>query len=187
MDPRYSNPRSVDASDPSASYDAWPTLPSTRPESHSRCSPCCRRRLSWSAVSVLEIVLMVVTVAYYFFLPKKYFKQILPAGSGNDTTEITELAEWTLRMVGSMVCVQIVLLVAGIGWGDAISRRIIYWGMLAGDILLLAIQSAFVHSMSEWNAINIAIVTVASAFGLFRVITLIFNPSWWLWAPEPIF
>lgn len=107
MDPSYSNPRSADASDPSASYDAWPTLPSTRPESHSRCSPCCRRRLSWSAVSVLEIVLMVVTVAYYFFLPKKYFKQILPAGSGNDTTEITELAEWTLRMVGSMVCVQV--------------------------------------------------------------------------------
>lgn len=82
---------------------------------------------------------------------------------------------------------QIALLVAGIGWGDAISRKIIYWGMLTGDILLLAIQAAFVHSMSEWHAVNIAIVALASGFGLFRVITLIFNPSWWQWYPEPDF
>ena len=80
---------------------------------------------------------------------------------------------------------QIVLLIGGIGWGNTITRKIIYWGMLTGDILLVAIQAAFVHSMSEWNAVNIAIVTVASAFGLFRVITLIFNPGWWLWVPEP--
>ena len=59
--------------------------------------------------------------------------------------------------------------------------------MLTGDILLIAIQSAFVRSMSEWHAVNIAIVTLASAFGLFRIITLIFNPSWWLWVPEPNF
>jgi len=82
---------------------------------------------------------------------------------------------------------QIVLLIAGIGWGNKVTRKIIYWGMLAGDILLIAIQAAFVHSMSEWNAVNIAIVTLASAFGLFRVITLIFDPSWWLWVPDPIF
>ena len=82
---------------------------------------------------------------------------------------------------------QITLLIAGIGWGDTTSRKIIYWGMLTGDILLIAIQSAFVHSMSEWHAFNIAIVTLASAFGLFRIITLIFNPSWWLWVPEPNF
>lgn len=81
---------------------------------------------------------------------------------------------------------QIVLLVAGIGWGDIISRKIIYWGMLTGDILLLAVQASFVHSMSKWNAVNIAIVTVASAFALFRIITLILNPRWWEWAPEPI-
>ena len=87
----------------------------------------------------------------------------------------------------TIVLFQIALLIAGIGWGDTTSRKIIYWGMLTGDILLIAIQSAFVHSMSEWHAVNIAIVTLASAFGLFRIITLIFNPSWWLWVPEPNF
>ena len=87
----------------------------------------------------------------------------------------------------TIVLFQITLLIAGIGWGDTTSRKIIYWGMLTGDILLIAIQSAFVHSMSEWHAFNIAIVTLASAFGLFRIITLIFNPSWWLWVPEPNF
>ena len=106
MDPRYGSPRAVDAVDPTASYDAWPTLPSTRPESRPRCSPCCRRRLSWTAVSVLEIVLMIVMVIYYFFFPKKYLKQILPADTGKDS-QIVELSEWTLRMFGSMICVQV--------------------------------------------------------------------------------
>lgn len=186
MDPRYGSPRAVDAVDPSSSYDAWPTLPSTRPESHiCRLSPCCRR-LSWTAVSILEIVLMILTVAFSFFLPKEYLTRILPAATG-EQSEINEFSEWILRMYASMVCVQITLLIAGIGWGDTTSRKIIYWGMLTGDILLIAIQSAFVHSMSEWHAVNIAIVTLASAFGLFRIITLIFNPSWWLWVPEPNF
>lgn len=106
MDPRYGTPRAVDAVDPTASYDAWPTLPSTRPENRSRCGPCSRR-LSWTAVSVLEIALMLLTVVYYFFFPSKYLKQILPADTGKDASEITELTEWTLRMFASMVCVQV--------------------------------------------------------------------------------
>ncbi|KAJ7387028.1 hypothetical protein OS493_003991 [Desmophyllum pertusum] len=126
---------------------------------------------------------MLLNVVFYFFFTKMTLKQLLPADTGKDD-QITELSEWMLRMVGSMICVQIALLIAGIGWGDTISRKIIYWGMLTG-ILLVAIQAAFVHSMSEWHAINIAIVALASSFGLFRVITLIFNPAWWLWVPDP--
>ncbi|XP_068750241.1 uncharacterized protein [Montipora capricornis] len=185
MDPRYGSPRAIDAVDPAIpSYDSWPTLPSTRVEKRSPCSPCCRRRLTWSSVSVLEMVLMILTVVYCFFLPKKYLEHILPEDSGKSASQITELSQWILRMFGSMVCVQIALLVAGIGWGDAISRKIIYWGMLTGDILLVAIQAAFVHSMSIWHGVNIAIVTVASAFGLFRIIVLILSPRWWQWASE---
>ena len=82
---------------------------------------------------------------------------------------------------------QIVLLIGGIGWGNAVTRKIIYWGMLTGDILLVAIQAAFVHSMSTWNAVNLSIVVLASTFALFRMITLICNPRWWLWVPEPNF
>ena len=59
--------------------------------------------------------------------------------------------------------------------------------MLTGDILLVAIQAAFVHSMSVWHGTNIALVATASAFGLFRMIMLIFNPRWWQWVPEPNF
>ena len=82
---------------------------------------------------------------------------------------------------------QIVLLIGGIGWGNAVTRKIIYWGMLTGDILLVAIQAAFVHSMSTWNVVNLSIVVLASTFALFRMITLICNPRWWLWVPEPNF
>jgi len=183
MDPGYGTPRSVDAVDPTASYDTWPTLPSTRESRGSRCF-CCRWRLSWSAVSVVEIALELLTVVLYFFFTKTILKRMLPAGTVKDE-QVTPLSEWMLRMVGSMTCVQIVLLIAGIGWGNTITRKIIYWGMLTGDILFIAIQAAFVHSMSEWNAVNIAMVTLASAFGLFRVITLIFDPVWWLWVPDP--
>ena len=106
MDPRYGSPRAVDAIDPTSSYDAWPTLPSTRPESRRcRLSPCCRR-LSWTAVSILEIVLMILTVVFYFFLPKTYLTQILPAATG-EQSEINEFSEWILRMFASMVCVQV--------------------------------------------------------------------------------
>lgn len=127
MDPRYGSPRSVDAVDPTASYDAWPTLPSTRPENRPRCSPCCRRRFSQTVVSVLEIVLMIMTVVYSFFFPEKYFKQILPADSGKDS-QIVELSEWTLRMFGSMVCVQVsishqLLYCTNISWDKQTNRN----------------------------------------------------------------
>ena len=107
IDSRYGSPRAVDAVDPTASYDTWPTLPSTQIVSRSRCSPC-GRRLSWTAVSVLEIVLMVLTVVYCFFLPKSYLKQIRPLGRPDtDSDKITELTEWVLRMFASMTCVQV--------------------------------------------------------------------------------
>lgn len=185
MDRSYGTPRSVDAVDPTSSYDAWPTLPSTRSisetSSRSRCF-CCRLRLSWTAVSVVEIALMIVTVVAYYFLPKKFLERMLPP-----ETKVSEVSEWMMRTVGSMVSVQIVLLIGGIGWGNAVTRKIIYWGMLTGDILLVAIQAAFVHSMSTWNAVNLSIVVLASTFALFRMITLICNPRWWLWVPEPNF
>ena len=108
MDPRYGTPRSVDAVDPTSSYDTWPTLPSTRESGGSRCF-CCRWRLSWSCVSVVEIALMLLAAVYYFFFTKTSLKHILPASStANDEQEIvTQLSEWTLRMVGSLICVQV--------------------------------------------------------------------------------
>lgn len=107
MDPRYGSPRAVDAVDPTSSYDAWPTLPSTRPESRGcRLSPCCRH-LSWTAVSILEIVLCILMVVFCFFLPQKYLTQILPAAIGEQQSEINEFSEWILRMFASMVCVQV--------------------------------------------------------------------------------
>ncbi|KAL9981303.1 hypothetical protein ACROYT_G009990 [Oculina patagonica] len=178
----------ADAEGPTASNDStccsWLTLPCAREGRGSRCLRwlCGRWRLSWSVVSVVEIVLMVLTVAYYYFLPKSALEKMLPT---NKDDQVNRLSEWVLRMVGNMVCVQIVLLIAGIGWGNTITRKIIYLGMLTGDICLVAVQAAFVHSMSEWNAVNIAIVTMATLFGLFRVITLIFNPSWWRWVKDP--
>ena len=105
MDPRYGTPRSVDAVDPTSSYDAWPTLPSTRESRGSRCF-CCRWRLSWSAVSVVEIALMLWTAVFYFFLPKTSLKHILRASTASDE-EVTQLSEWILRMVGSLICVQV--------------------------------------------------------------------------------
>ena len=108
MDPRYGTPRSVDAVDPTSSYDTWPTLPSTREIRGSRCL-CCRWRLSWSCVSVVEIALMLWTAVYYFFFTKTSLKHILRASStANDEQEIvTQLSEWILRMVGSLICVQV--------------------------------------------------------------------------------
>ena len=106
MDPRYGSLRAVDAVDPTSSYDASPALPSTRPESRRcRLSPCCRR-LSWTAVSILEIVLIILTVVYCFFLPKTCLNHILPAATG-ERSEINEFSEWILRMFASMVCVQV--------------------------------------------------------------------------------
>lgn len=106
MDPRYGSPRAVDAVDPTSSYDAWPTLPSTRLESRRcRLSPCCRH-LSWTAVSILEIVITIVMVVFYFFLPKKYLTLILPAATGKES-QINEFSEWILRMFASMICVQV--------------------------------------------------------------------------------
>ena len=108
MDPRYGTPRSVDAVDPTASYDTWSTLPSTRESSGSRCCLWCRWRLSWSAVSVVEIVLMLCTVVFYFFFTDTCLEHILPANMAkDDENKVTPLSRWILRMVGSMICVQV--------------------------------------------------------------------------------
>ena len=62
--------------------------------------------MSWSAVSVLEIALMVLAVVFYFFFSKRTLKQMLPADTSKND-QVTLLAEWMIRMVGSMVCVQV--------------------------------------------------------------------------------
>ena len=105
MDPSYGTPRSVDAVDPTASYDTWPTLPSTREARGSRCF-CCRWRLSWSAVSVLEIALMLLSVVFYFFFTETSLKHILRASSVKAEL-VTPLSEWMLRMAASMMSVQV--------------------------------------------------------------------------------
>lgn len=106
MDPRYGTPRAVDAVDPTASYDTWPTLPSTREDRGSRHCLCCRWRLSWSAVSVVEIALMLLNVVVYIFFSESALKRLLPADTNKDD-QITALSRWLLRMVGSMVSVQV--------------------------------------------------------------------------------
>jgi len=106
MDPRYGTPRSVDAVDPTASYDTWPTLPSTR-ENDSRCCHWCRWRLSWSAMSVVEIALMLLAVVFYFFFTETSLKHMLRKDDGEGKELVTPLSEWMLRMVGSMICVQV--------------------------------------------------------------------------------
>lgn len=104
MDPgRYGSARTVDAVDP-VSYDTWPTLASAHQQQRSYCSPCSRRRLTWTAVSVLELILMILTAVYCFFLPKKYLGQIVEK---ENRGKINELSEWVLRMYGSMICVQV--------------------------------------------------------------------------------
>lgn len=195
---RNHNPKSIDAADPSLSqsadysyaYDAWPTLPSTQHSdySYSRisnlCDCCGTTRLSWSTVSVLEILLCMTTAIVTLFFSRKYLLMILPEKTklSPDVPEWV-FCEWVVRMFGAMVVMQIVLLISGIVIGDIKTRKTIYWGILAGDLVLVAIYSAFVHNMSSWNPVNIATVVLASVFGLFRVIVLVLNPRWWVWAP----
>lgn len=50
----------------------------------------------------MEIALIIVTVVAYYFLPKKFLERMLPPG-----TEVTEVSEWIMRTVGSMVSVQV--------------------------------------------------------------------------------
>ena len=73
------------------------------------------------------------------------------------------------------------LLLCGISFGEVTARKIIYYGLLVGNVLSVAMFAAFVHSMSEWNAVNIAFVAVLSSFSLFRIIVLVLNPIWWVW------
>lgn len=104
MDPeRYGSPRTVDAADP-VSYDTWPTLASLQHHQRSSCSPCSRRRLSWTSVSLLELILMILTAVYCFFLPEKYLDHIVRT---EEKIKDLELSEWVLRMYGSMICVQV--------------------------------------------------------------------------------
>ena len=93
------------------------------------------------------------------------------------------LYKWLFEMICIFFLFQIVLLISGIAIGDLKTRKTIYWGMLAGDLVLVVIYSAFVHDLSSWNPVNIATVVLMSVFGLFRVIVLVLNPRWWIWAP----
>ena len=45
---------------------------------------------------------MIVTVVAYYFLPKKFLERMLSPG-----TNVTEVSEWIMRTVGSMVSVQV--------------------------------------------------------------------------------
>lgn len=73
------------------------------------------------------------------------------------------------------------MLLCGITFGEVTARKIIYCGLLTGNVLSVAMYAAFVHSMSVWNEVNVAFVAVISMFSLFRIIVLVLNPSWWVW------
>lgn len=103
MDSGRYGPRAVDAADP-VSYETWPTLASVQQQRRSSCSPCSRPRFTWTSVSVLELILMVLTAVYCFFLPEKYLGHIVRA---EQKGQINPLSEWVLRMYGSMICVQV--------------------------------------------------------------------------------
>ena len=47
---------------------------------------------------------MIATVVAYYFLPKSFLLKMLPTGKSD---LVTEVAEWMMRMVGSMVSVQV--------------------------------------------------------------------------------
>ena len=78
---------------------------------------------------------------------------------------------------------QVFLLITGIVMGGLKTRKTIYWGMLAGDLLMVAIYSSFVNSVSSWNPVNLTTVVLITLCGLLRITVLVFNPSWWLWVP----
>ena len=65
--------------------------------------------MSWSAMSVVEIALMLLCVVFYLFFTKTSLQHMLPASTGKDDEiiQVTQLSEWVLRMVGSMICVQV--------------------------------------------------------------------------------
>lgn len=73
------------------------------------------------------------------------------------------------------------LLLCGISFGEVTARKIIYCGLLTGNVLSVAMYAAFVHSMAVWNFVNIAFVAILSTFSLFRIIVLVLNPMWWVW------
>lgn len=81
---------------------------------------------------------------------------------------------------------QITFLLCGIAFGEVSTRKTIYYGLLTGNILSVAMYAAFVHSMSVWNAINVSFVAVLSTFTMFRIIVLILSPRWWVWKIRPL-
>ena len=109
-------PRAVNVTNPVASYDSWSSLPASQLNGSDRCfcCACCppRRRLSWTAVSVVEIALMVMAVVSYFFFPKDSLQRFL-AQESDTADQITVLTEWMLRMVASMISVQVGLFAGG--------------------------------------------------------------------------
>ncbi|EDO47509.1 predicted protein [Nematostella vectensis] len=156
---------------------------------HEFC-PCSFRprkmRLSWSLISCFEIAVLSLAMIVYFFISRTTLQNIIPENQNSTkTVVINELSEWMLRLYASSIVTQITLLICGMTFGDVNSRKIIYWGLLVGNILSVAIYSAFVHSMSTWNAANIAYVTLPSMFGFLKIVVLVLNPVWWVWKTSP--
>ncbi|XP_031569349.1 uncharacterized protein LOC116303880 [Actinia tenebrosa] len=170
------------------SYRGWPLRYEVQQPSRfiGDIFPCTvfprRFRISWSFVSILEITLLAVLAVAYLALSERVLKEMLPA----DDKRINELAEWMLRLFGSLLIMQVTFLLCGIAFGEVSARKIIYYGLLTGNILSVAMYAAFVHSMSEWNAINVSFVVVMSTFTMFRIIVLVLNPRWWVWKIRPL-
>ncbi|KAK3753266.1 hypothetical protein QZH41_015204, partial [Actinostola sp. cb2023] len=173
--------RSSQASGSSDSYHTWPS-PYQQPSRYvGDILPCLvhprRCRVSWSTVSVFEIALLTFVAVVYLCLSERTLQKMLPV----DDSRVNELGVWVLRLFASQIVMQVALLLCGISFGEVTARKIIYYGLLIGNVLSVAMYAAFVHSMSEWNAINVAFVATLSAFSLFRIVVLVLNPVWWVW------
>ena len=91
------------------SYRAWPLRYEVRQPSRviGDIFPCTvfpkRFRISWSFVSILEISLLSVMAVVYLALSERVLREMLPV----DDKRINELAEWMLRLFGSLLIMQV--------------------------------------------------------------------------------
>lgn len=91
------------------SYRAWPLRYEVQQPSRfvGDIFPCTvfprRFRISWSFVSILEIALLSVMAVVYLALSERVLREMLPV----DDKRINELAEWMLRLFGSLLIMQV--------------------------------------------------------------------------------
>lgn len=132
---------------------------------------------------LLEIISNVAFLLFAGFATETYLKEFINSKQQNLINTLSiQFYQWWLAMVLSQTFLLIVCLPSNnsFNYGIVIARKLLYWGLLFGEAILIPLLIHLVNTINlgQWNNNNLLMLISLIVIGIWRIFVLIKKPEW---------